>query len=90
MAAGDLRARANIAPESNFRSTLEDATVTLNSDYHKPSSVRCRRKYLKYKLLVIELAAMQAAVEVEARQREVSPTISTAAFYGVVDSLFLG
>ncbi|KAJ7873549.1 hypothetical protein B0H14DRAFT_2569764 [Mycena olivaceomarginata] len=74
-----VRARANIAPESNFRSTLEDATVTLtylNSDYHK--------------LLVIELAAMQAAAEVEARQREVPPTISTAAFYGVVDSLFLG
>ncbi|KAJ7687477.1 hypothetical protein B0H14DRAFT_2653806 [Mycena olivaceomarginata] len=88
-----LRARANIAPESNFRSTLEDATVTLtylNSDYRKPSSVRCRRKYLKHKLLVIELAAMQAAAEVEARQREVPPTISTAAFYGVVDSLFLG
>ncbi|KAJ7683733.1 hypothetical protein B0H14DRAFT_2654683, partial [Mycena olivaceomarginata] len=88
-----MRARANIAPESNFRSTLEDATVTLtylNSDYRKPSSVRCRRKYLKHKLLVIELAAMQAAAEVEARQREVPPTISTAAFYGVVDSLFLG
>ncbi|KAJ7809229.1 hypothetical protein B0H14DRAFT_2608209 [Mycena olivaceomarginata] len=68
-----LRARVNIAPESNFRSTLEDATVTLtylNSDYRKPSSVRCRRKYLKHKLLVIELAAMQAAAEVEARQRE--------------------
>ncbi|KAJ7805104.1 hypothetical protein B0H14DRAFT_3485386 [Mycena olivaceomarginata] len=68
-----LRARANIAPESNFRSTLEDATVTLtylNSDYRKPSSVRCRRKYLKHKLLVIELAAMQAAAEAEARQRE--------------------
>ncbi|KAJ7799050.1 hypothetical protein B0H14DRAFT_2617387 [Mycena olivaceomarginata] len=88
-----LRARANIAPESNFRSTLEDATVTLtylNSDYRKPSSVRCRRKYLKHKLLVIELAAMQAAAEVEARQQEVPPTISTAVFYGVVDSLFLG
>ncbi|KAJ7863929.1 hypothetical protein B0H14DRAFT_2574588, partial [Mycena olivaceomarginata] len=88
-----LRAQANIAPESNFRSTLEDATVTLtylNSDYRKPSSVRCRHKYLKHKLLVIELAAMQATAEVEARQREVPPTISTAAFYGVVDSLFLG
>ncbi|KAJ7362699.1 hypothetical protein DFH08DRAFT_930894 [Mycena albidolilacea] len=88
-----LRARANIASESSFQSTLEDATITLmylNSDYRKPSSVRCRRKYLKHKLLVIELAAMQAAAEVEARQREVPPTISTAAFYGVVDSLFLG
>ncbi|KAJ7351217.1 hypothetical protein DFH08DRAFT_1078345 [Mycena albidolilacea] len=88
-----LQARANIAPESNFRSMLEDATVTLmylNSDYCKPLSVRCRCKYLKHKLLVIELAAMQAAAEVEARQWEVPPTISTAVFYGVVDSLFLG
>ncbi|KAJ7305670.1 hypothetical protein DFH08DRAFT_1089030, partial [Mycena albidolilacea] len=45
-----VQARANISPKSNFRSTLEDATVTLtylNSDYRKPSSVRCRRKYLK-------------------------------------------
>jgi hypothetical protein len=33
---------------------------------------------------------MQAAVEVEARQQEVPPTVSMAAFYGVVDSLFLG
>ncbi|KAJ7339187.1 hypothetical protein DFH08DRAFT_812578 [Mycena albidolilacea] len=88
-----VQAQANIAPESNFWSTLEDATVILtylNSDYRKPLSVRCRRKYLKYKLLVIELAAMQAAAEVEARQWEVPPTISMAVFYGVVGSLFLG
>ncbi|KAJ7307647.1 hypothetical protein DFH08DRAFT_975470 [Mycena albidolilacea] len=72
---------------------LEDTTVTLtylNSDYLKPLSVQCRRKYLKYKHLVIELAAMQAAAEVEACQREVPPTIPMAAFYGVIDSLFLG
>ncbi|KAJ7697525.1 hypothetical protein B0H14DRAFT_2649825 [Mycena olivaceomarginata] len=56
-----------------FSSTLEDATVTLtylNSDYCKPLSVQCHRKYLKHKLLVIKLAAMQAATEVEARQQE--------------------
>ncbi|KAJ7819292.1 hypothetical protein B0H14DRAFT_2600765 [Mycena olivaceomarginata] len=73
-----VASRANIAPESNFRSTLEDATVTLtylNSDYRKPSSVRCRRKYLKHKLLVIELAVMQAAAEVEARQGSCSYAI---------------
>ncbi|KAF8146323.1 hypothetical protein K438DRAFT_1990856 [Mycena galopus ATCC 62051] len=62
----------------------------LNPYWRNPRGVACRRLYCKHQVLENKLKALQAEAEVQSRQHRALPQpLSTAEFYGVLDSLRL-